>query len=171
MNNINPALESMIEQKKLSGKKLEKLAFLKSFIDKISGCDHLEKAEVDKVESQYGVKPDIITWGDYFQSRIAADHWNKSDQEFDRIIHTIRFDMIAAVMIFEKKTPAFIRMVQDKFEETLLVPENERNMEEQEYFHLGIILNYYQNLKLKIAAFHQSDFEFFREYSLDQAVS
>jgi len=169
MKNINPAIEDMISQKKLSPQKIELLASLKEYVDRISGTTYLPELELIKIEKQFGVKPDIITWGDYFQTQVASDHWEKSDADFEKITETIYYDLVASVMIFEKKEDAFINDIETQYYQICEKKQDEMSPEDQEIFHLKILKDYYIHMKLKISAFSNEDFDFFKQYS-DGAV-
>ncbi|MDH4198796.1 MAG: hypothetical protein OEV66_00295 [Spirochaetia bacterium] len=170
MKDINPAIDDMIAQKKISDRKVERLRYLKKLVDKVAARPYLPNSEVDKIEAKFGVKPDVITWGDYFQTHIASEHWEKSDDEFDLIIDTIHFDLIASVMIFTGKSESF----HQEIEETFLVisaQESAANPDDEEIMHLHILKTYFKEMGLRLSAFENSDFDFFRQYSEVRAVS
>ncbi|MDH4263153.1 MAG: hypothetical protein OEV78_08940 [Spirochaetia bacterium] len=170
MKEINPAIEDMLAHKKLSESKVERLIFLKKLVDKVAVRPYLPDSEVDKIERKFGVKPDVITWGDYFQTHIASEHWEKSDKEFDTIIDTIRFDLIAAVMIFSNKNKEFFIDLEEAFQASTNDLEKS-GMENEEINHLHILMTYFNEMGLKMSAFENKDFDFFRQYSEEQAVS
>lgn len=169
MNDINPALQDMIARKQLSEKKIELLVILKTFIDRLAGCNYVSDSELSKLEEKFGVKPDIISWGDYFQSRIAGEHWEKSDEEFDKIIETIHFDIIASIMIFSSKEDSFLEMIEKEYD--LASAEESHSPEQEEAIHLGVLLHYYNNMKLKLAAIEPEDVKFFEQYTSDFVIS
>lgn len=170
MKEINPAIEDMIGQKKLSEQKINRLIFLKKLVERVAKKPYLPDSEVEKIEKKFGVKPDIITWGDYFQVHTAYDHWEKDEQEFETIINTIYFDLIAAVMIFNGKPQNFFQDVESAFME-MTKQGHQKSMDDEEVDHLHILMTYYNEMGLKLAAFEQADFDFFREYSEERAVS
>ncbi|MES0489967.1 MAG: hypothetical protein ABUK01_08255 [Leptospirales bacterium] len=169
MKNINPAIEDMISQKKLSVQKIELLASLKEYVDRVSGTTYLPEVELVKMEEQFGVKPDIITWGDYFQSQVAGDHWEKTDAEFEKISETIYYDLVASVMIFEKKGDDFINDIETQYYRICEKEQEDMTPEDQEIYHLKILKDYYTMMQLRISAFSSEDFDFFKQYS-DGAV-
>jgi len=169
MKAINPAIEDMLAHKKLSPVKIEQLIFLKKLVDRVAARPYLPESEVEKIESKFGVKPDVVTWGDYFQTHIAAEHWEKSDEEFSTIINTIHFDLIAAVMIFSNKSKAFFKDLEEAFQAA--TNSGKSGMENEEINHLHILMTYYNEMGLKMSAFENKDFDFFRQYSEDRAVS
>ena len=170
MKELNPAIEDMKAHNKLSDAKIERLVFLKKLVDKVAVRPYLPESEVEKIEKKFGVKPDVITWGDYFQTHIASEHWEKSDQEFDTIINTIHFDLIAAVMIFSNKSPQFFNDVEAAFLRYSEMPAHE-SIEDEEIDHLHILMTYYNEMGLKMSAFDSRDFEFFQQFAEDRAVS
>lgn len=171
MKGINPALQDMIARNQLSENKIEQLVILKRFIDRMAGCNHLQEEELQKLESQYGVRPDVITWGDYFQTRIASDHWEKTDPEFEKIIETIHFDIIASVLIFTQKDESFMIDIDERCYILSQDSHDTATPEEEEYIHLGILLNYYREMRLNIEALDKADFNFFEQYSSQRAIS
>ena len=170
MKQINPAIDDMLAHKKLSNLKLEKLIFLKKLVDKVASKPYLPDSEVKKIENKFGVKPDVITWGDYFQTHTASEHWEKSDQEFNTIINTIHFDLIASVMIFANKSNQFFTDVEDAFQAVVSKSEIIRP-EDEEITHLHILMTYYKEMGLKMSSFDSMDFDFFQQYSEERAVS
>jgi hypothetical protein len=170
MKEINPAIEDMLAHKKLSDIKVEKLIYLKKLVDKVAARPYLPESEVEKIERKYGVKPDVITWGDYFQTHIASEHWEKSDKEFSTIVDTIHFDLVAAVMIFTNKSRAFFNDLEEAFQaSTNDSPKNA--LEDEELNHLHILMTYFNEMGLRMSAFDNQDFDFFQQYSQEQAVS
>ena len=169
MNGINPALQDMIARKQLSEKKIELLAVLKTFIDRLAGRNYLSDTELGRLEEKFGVKPDIISWGDYFQSRLAGEHWEKSDTEFEKIIETVHFDVIASIMIFSQKEPYFLSMIEKEYD--LAAAEESHTPEQEEAIHLGVLLNYYKNMSLKLSALEPEDVKFFEQYTSDIVIS
>lgn len=169
MNGINPALQDMIARKQLSEKKIELLVVMKGFIDRLAGANYISDAELEKLEEKYGVKPDIISWGDYFQSRLAGEHWEKSDDEFVQIIETVHFDVIASIMIFSKKDESFLRMIEKEYDEVSMLETH--SPEQEESLHLGVLLNYYRNMHLRLASLEPEDIRFFEQYTSDIVIS
>jgi len=169
MKEINPAIEDMLAHKKLSDVKVERLIFLKKLVDKVASKPYIPESEVKKIESKFGVKPDVITWGDYFQTHIATEHWEKSDKEFITIVETIYFDLVAAVMIFTNKGGAFFSDLEEAFRKS--TEQEKTGLEDEEINHLHILMTYYNEMGLRMSAFENKDFDFFRQYSQEQAVS
>ncbi len=171
MKGINPALQDMIARNQLSERKIELLIILKKFIDRLAGRNHLSEEELLKLESQYGVRPDVVTWGDYFQTRVASDHWEKTEDEFEKIMETIHFDIIASVLIFTGKDGKFTQSIEERCNEIELDPNETISPEDEEQLHLGILLNYYREMQLDIASLEKADFNFFEQYSSERAIS
>lgn len=169
MKDINPAIEDMIARKKLSEIKIEKLIFIKKLIDRVSSKPYLPESEVEKIERKFGVKPDVITWGDYFQTNLATEHWEKSDEDFSTIINTVHFDLIASVMIFTNKSGKFFNDVETAFQEVQSESESDI-FQDEEITHLHILMTYYNEMGLKMANFETGDFDFFREFAEEKAV-
>jgi len=165
MNYINPAIEDMIAHKKLSDNKIESLIFLKKYADRVSTGNYLPDNEVEKIEKKFGVKPDVISWGDYFQTQVAGEHWDKSDEDFQNVIETIHYDLIASVMIFNNKSAEFLHDVDLRFNEINESDPEKLSPEDQEMYHLKILKDYYQQMDLDIKLYSDQDFNFFKQYS------
>jgi len=136
----------------------------------VASKPYLPDCEVEKIEKKFGVKPDVITWGDYFQTSLATDHWEKTDSEFTTIINTVHFDLIASVMIFNNKSTKFFNDVESSFQD--LSSNGERDLfQDEEINHLHILMTYYNEMGLKISSFAVEDFDFFKQFTEIKAVS
>lgn len=167
---ICPATWEYIKKGLLSVGKIQLLSGLKQFIDAIATKDYLDPENVKKLEAKYGEKPSVLTWGDFFQSDIAESHFDKDDKEFGLVVDTVRFDLIAAAMIFKNKGRDFFQFVEknylvalDKSSEFTLSPE------EEEALHLGILMTYYNNLSINHDKIRVEDYDWFSQFSLAKA--
>jgi len=165
MKHINPAIDDMIAHNKLSDSKIESLIFLKQYADRVSTGNYLPENEVEKIEKKFGVKPDVISWGDYFQTQVAGEHWDKSDADFEKVIETIHYDLIASVMIFKDKNAKFLHDVDLRFNEISESDPGKLSAEDQEMYHLKILKDYFQQMDLDIKSYSDQDFNFFKQYS------
>lgn len=170
MRKLNQVLEDMVLQNRLSNEKVAALSSLKVFVDRVAGNRYLPEEEEQRLELKFGVKPDIITWGDYFQERVADAHWELSDDEFNQIIETIRFDIVSAALIFEGKETEFLETVHENRIKSELLPEDERESHDYENIHLGILCGYYSEMNLNTAALNEADLSWFENFSV-RAVS
>ena len=166
---LNRVVEDMVMQKKLSAVKIRHLFALKRFIDRVAGTDYLETSEVEALQQKFGVQPDVISWGDYFQVEVASDHWDKEDAEFQKIISTIMFDVIAAALVFTDRTEKFVTHTLTEGKAAEAIDPHERNIEQQEAVHLLILQNYYEQMKLNADHLDQEDLDFFGDFFMQRA--
>lgn len=160
------ALESFILQKKLSPRKLRNLLHIATTAERLATRAYMEKAEIEGIVGRFGVEPDVTTWGDFFASEIAADHWEKSDAEFEKICETVTFDFIAACLIFTSKPRAFIDSALHEYNDSLAKEAGMRNAEDEEKIHLGILAGYFSQMALDRARLNDADMAFFDSYSV-----
>lgn len=170
MKEINPEIEDMILQKKLSPRKIRNLIIIKNTVDRLSSVNYLSDEEVIDLEKKFNAKPDIITWGDYFQTEIASQHWEKDDNEFEKIIQTIEFDLIASSMIFHDKDEDFCRNVERSKYEAMGQNPADWSPEDEENYHLGILYDYYNQMGLRFEALSTRDFEYFEQFADKKAI-
>jgi len=169
MNGLNRELDDMLNSKKLSSMKVRNLIMIKKIIDRVANKDYIPHHEVNKIEKKFGFKPDIITWGDYFQTQVASDHWQKSDLEFQIVADTVLFDVIAATMIFNNKNKKFFETV--KTNSILSQEKSKLSLEDEENIHLEILMNYHQEMNLDINSLQDDDFNFFEQFAIKSKVS
>jgi len=145
---INESIITMVNDGTLSMERVKSLIYIKSFIDRISTRNYLEEESARDLEKKYGVRPNIITWGDYFQTEIATSLAVLSEEEFDRAVATLRFDMVASWFIFCEKGDDFFEWVELTHEAIVQAKESGYTQEEEEILHLKILKDYYTNLGL-----------------------
>ncbi len=145
---LNPELFEMVRSGKLSGEKVLSLIYLKNLIDSYATKPFIDNQKLQELKSRYGVYPDIITWGDYFQTEIASRFFDISDEKFSTIIDTIRFDIISAYLIFQGKSNAFKDKVRAEALFAKSIDSYLWGFEQEESIHLEILLDYYENLGL-----------------------
>lgn len=145
---INPALESMIARGLLGDCKIRELKRLKQIVDRFALSPYRSADEVRSLQEQYGAKPDVITWSDYFQTEIASQFHHVSDDEFVRIIDTVRFDLISASLIFTGKPQSFIDKVDSEGIAVYRVPRENWSADQEEAAHLFILKNYFVEMNL-----------------------
>ncbi|MDH5720319.1 MAG: hypothetical protein OEZ13_06805 [Spirochaetia bacterium] len=170
MNTINPQIQDYILQEKTSPRKIKNLILIKKFIDRMADKLFLPEEEIAKIEKKYGVKPDLQSWGDYFQIEIMRDHHKKTDEEFEKIIQTVIFDVIASILIFTGKQKNFIDHIKERQLEASLKNSQELTADDEESLHMGILLQYFQEMGLSIDNMTREDFTFFEEFSTKQAM-
>jgi len=160
------ALESFVLQKKLSPRKLRNLIFVATTAERLAGSPYLDKAALDSIVERFGIEPDVTTWGDFFAAEIAADHWEKSEAEFEKIAETVAFDFIAAVLIFSGKTQAYIETVLAEYNLSLAKESGLRTPGDEEKIHLGILAGYFGQMGLEKTRLSTADMEFFDSFSV-----
>jgi hypothetical protein len=161
---LHTQLRSMVLRGQLSARKIVSLLELKEMVDRIAPGPRVSETEAAALEARFGARPEIITWGDYFQTEIASRYFDLTDEEFERICDTVHFDLISAIMIFRGKSEEFRQAVR---EEALVVAgldpalrtENEKQAE-----HLGILLQYYEEMNLEQAELSEEDQAWFEGF-------
>ncbi len=104
---LNPELFDMMKQGKLSAGKILNLIALKELVDRFAVTPFIEKDKLEQIKEKTGVEPDILTWGDYFQTEIASRYFEKSEFEFLKIFVTFRIDHISAQLKFSGNQNSF----------------------------------------------------------------
>jgi len=160
------ALETFVLQKKLTPRKLRNLVTVATTAESLSTQPYMERADIDGIVSRFGVEPDVTTWGDFFAAEIAADHWEKSEAEFEKICETVVFDFIAACLIFADKPQAFLDSALHEYNESLSKERGMRTAEDDEKIHLGILAGYFGQMKLGREQLSDDDMDFFDSYSV-----
>ena len=167
---LNPQLDGFLQKGLLSEAKIRELDFLKEFIDRLSGNFYVDPEQQNELKAKYGVLPDIITWGDYFQTEVATQFARKTDAQFHNVIQTIVYDIISAAIIFSKKDAAFLEQVNmERF--VAWGNENKDSQENQEAHCLGVLLDYYREMDIKTERLTAEDFSFFEQYNFDVEAS
>ncbi|MCS7206265.1 MAG: hypothetical protein NZ853_11275 [Leptospiraceae bacterium] len=164
ISGLHPQLQPMVDRGQLGARKIVALLNLKEFVDKYAKVPYISEEEVQFLEQKYGAKPDIITWGDYFQTEIASRFFYQSDEDFEKIIETIKFDIISSILIFKNKSEEFKNKIK---EEALVLKglEKEKYTDEEEtILHLEILLQYYEEMGLSMADIFDEDYEWFYSF-------
>jgi len=167
---LNPELEQLVKEKKLSPLQMQDLMDLKAMVDRLASCNYISDESVQEIKKKFGVKPNVITWGDYFQTEVASSHFHRDDKEFGLICQTIYFDLISSILIFTGKGEEFTRHIEN---EALLVKQTPREtwtIEDEEKIHLQILANYYQEMGLKEKYLTERDFDWFHGFAAAKAV-
>jgi hypothetical protein len=134
---INEELIHMINDGTLGLMKIRSLMSLKEFIDGISEENFLDDFIVNKVSVLHDKKPAVITWGDYYQTKIAYEFQCQSDEKFIRAVESIKFDLISSFDIFSDKTAKFFEWV----ESNLLEKSSKKNYFSREEYDETIHVN------------------------------
>lgn len=167
---INPTLNDMVNNGQLSGTKLLNLLELKCVVDRIAVSFYASQKEVLELEARFGEKPDIISWGDYFQTEIASRYFDEADLEFDKICKTIRFDLIAAVRIFQNKPDEFLQMVEREGHQVRGISQDLWTDKMSEDAHLMVLLEYFKDLELSRAVLTAEDNDWFESFVVSEEI-
>ncbi len=147
MNNlINRAIIPVINANGITTIRMNLLISMKEFIERISTKPYMKEEELERLEAQFGVRPDIITWGDYFQAEIATTMKDIDDDEFIKAFDTIKFDMISSYFIFKDKGIDFYNWVENSFNNIEIEDIDSLGDEDKEIVHLKILMDYYQEI-------------------------
>lgn len=161
---LHPQLKGMVLRGQLSARKIVALLELREMVDRISPVLRVSDLESAQLEEKYGAKPEIITWGDYFQTEVGSKYFDHTDEEFERICDTIHFDLISSMLIFKDKSNEFCEAVR---EEALVVQglmSELRTDNEEQAIHLGILLQYYEEMQLDKASLSEEDQDWFEGF-------
>lgn len=143
---INPELFEMVKSGKLSSAKIVALIYLKNLVDSYATTPFIEEEKLEEMKEKYGVYPDILTWGDFFQTEIASKFFDLEDEKFQTIVDTIRFDLVSSYLIFSGKPDTF----KDKIRSEALISKSIDSylwsFDNEENVHLEILLDYFENL-------------------------
>jgi hypothetical protein len=92
-------------------------------------------------------------------------------EEFDRIIGTVRFDIMSAWDIFSSASPELVSWISGKYFELLGSGKEigQFSEEEQEIFHLGILHDYFFDLGIN-GNFFESELMWYHGFFDDQAT-
>ena len=171
INGLHSQLTGMVQRGQLSARKIAALIELKETVERFAQCNYVEQDEIDALREKYGAEPEIVSWGDYFQTEVASRHFDLSDAEFLKIVDTIRFDLISATMIFRSKSPEFCEQVR---EEAIIASGTDRKDWTTEYeqaAHMGILLQYFEQLALQRCEISDIDQRWFESFLQQSAHS
>ncbi len=147
-NNVNPELLPMIRQGLISPEKLAILVELYETVERFATTLFTDEEAQAKIKLEFGVLPDIIRWGDYFQTEVASRFFLESESSLRKIVDTIRFDLISAHLIYSGKPEYFKNYVRSEALVSKGIDSAFLNASEEENLHLEILLDYFENLGL-----------------------
>ncbi|EMM78436.1 hypothetical protein [Leptospira santarosai] len=165
---LNPELFDMMKQGKLSAGKILDLIALKELVDRFAVAPFIEEDKIAQIKEKTGVEPDILTWGDYFQTEIASRYFEKSEIEFKKILETIRFDLISAHLIFSGKPEYFQDSVRGQALISKSIDSTFWTLEDQEAVHLEILLEYYTQMGIGEKPLTVSDRIWYESFELEK---
>lgn len=150
---------------------IRELISIKEFIDRVSTKKYILDDTSDELKSRVGTAPDILTWGDFFQSDLAMVATTSDKEEFDRIIGTVRFDIMSSWDIFSTASPELVSWIKDRSSDLMQTRKEvcHYSEEEQEIFHLGILHDYYFDLGIN-GNFFESELMWYHGFFDEQAT-
>lgn len=166
---INESLVEMINDGRISMGRANILIYIKSFINRIATKNFIEEDAIHDIENKYGVRPNIVTWGDYFQTQMATSLMVLSDEEFERGLETLKFDMVASQIIFCEKDLSFFEWVDDTYTTITELKSSDYTEEEEEIIHLKILKDYYVNLGI-VNNFTEPEMRWFTAFQEAEAI-
>ncbi|RHX88610.1 hypothetical protein [Leptospira stimsonii] len=165
---LNPELFDMMKQGKLSAGKILDLIALKELVDRFAMTPFIEEEKVAEIRERTGVEPDILTWGDYFQTEIASRYFEKSEPQFKKIIETIRFDLISAHLIFSGKPEYFQDTVRGQALISKSIDSTFWTLEDEEAIHLDTLLEYFVQMGIGEKPLTVSDRIWYESFELER---
>jgi hypothetical protein len=163
---VSDCLLPFINQGTLTMEKVVLLSDLKEFLDRVSSKNYIGENTIASLINKFGVEPEIISWGDYFQSELAFDSINYTVEELHKVIQTIKFDVMSAYQIFAEHEAEFFEWVESNSNEIIMNETNDYSEEEQEIIHLKILKDYYCNMGI-IDAFTIEELRWYASFSED----
>lgn len=165
---VNPELIPMIRQGLLNPEKLSVLSELYEIVQRFSGCLYTDEETQKKIQEKTGVLPDLITWGDYFQTEVASRYFLESEESLRKIVDTVRFDLVSAHLIFSGKPDHY----KDRIRAEALIGKGidavveNKSLEESQ--HLEILLNYFENLEMRNKPLSLQDKAWYESFQIDE---
>jgi len=167
---LNSELFDMVKSGKLSPRKILNLIRLRNLVDSFVTKPYLEDDKKEKIYQEMGVYPDIVTWGDYFQTEVGSRHFDISDDEFEKLIDTIRFDFISTHMIFTDKPASFLDQIRGNALLTRSLDPECWTDKDKENIHLEILLEYFENLGIGKKPLSNSDKLWYESFDLSKVA-
>ena len=167
---LNDSVMQLVSDGRIAMGKVAKLIDIKEFVDRISDRTYISNETSASLSARFGVSPDIVTWGDYFQSDLAMSAVHTEDEDFDRMIDTVRFDIMAAWDICSSNGEEFLQWVNEAATELWLTgkDETELNDEEKEIAHLKVLVDYFTGMGLN-GNFYESELIWYHTFFEEQA--
>ncbi|MDA3901615.1 MAG: hypothetical protein PF637_13985 [Spirochaetes bacterium] len=145
---LSDSVLPFVNQGRINMHKVNMLIELKEFVDRVATKGYIGEKTVASLLDRFGVEPEVITWGDYFQSELVFDSVRYSDEELRRVVDTIKFDIMSAYQVFCDHSSNFFEWVEKSSNEIILNSTSAYTEEEQEILHLKILKDYYCNMAL-----------------------
>jgi hypothetical protein len=162
---LNDSIMSLVSDGLLSMTVMKELIRIREFIDRVSDKKYILDSTISSIEAKFGVTPDIMTWGDYFQCDLAMSSLNMSDDEFIRTVDTVFFDIISSWDIFSSNPDEFKEWVETESRKMLTsgIAPIELTDSEKELVHLKILKDYFEELGLN-GNFYESELIWYNNF-------
>lgn len=145
---LNDALMPMVNEGMLSMDRIMELISLRDFIDRISTKEYISRRLVEQLKEACGEAPDVVTWGDYFQTELASSMKDSSDETFEKAIAIVRFDMMSSLEIFQNKSKEFFDWIDEQYYLTASRGGHTVKPADEESVQLKIMKDYYVQMGL-----------------------
>ena len=154
----------MVRRGQFSERKIAELIRLRLTVDGYAKTPYISEEEAGRLAEQYGAAPDILSWADYFQTEVGSRYFMVADEEFAKVVDTVRYDLISACLIFQGKPEEFFEQVQANGLVARSMDPATWNEAEEEAAHLYILKEYFLNMGLETAIIPQADLEWFNMF-------
>lgn len=145
---LNDELIPLVNNGQLSLDKVECLIGIKEFVDRVCTKPFIAEKTVNEIYAKYKEYPTVKTWGEYFQTELVHDILGLSDEEFQKALDTVKYDIISSHMIFDGKDSSFYEWIIINYN----MCSNKDKASQQDFeeaLHLKILMEYYQSLGIK----------------------
>jgi len=166
---INRALIPSINMGLVSMRRIDSLIYIKEFVDRVASQHYVDEETAESLVKRYGVTPDIITWGDYFQVEMATAMMNHSDDEFSKAVETVRFDVISSYIIFSTQNDDFIKWIDQQYLTVSTRDTEELSEEDEEILHLKILRDYYNDMAI-VNNFTDAEMDWYGDFTEASAM-
>ena len=166
---LNDVLIPFVNDGRISLDRVDSLVYIKEFIDRVTTKPYMKDEDIEKIIQKYGVAPTVVTWGDFFQTELAMDFLNATDEEFFDAMDAVRFDIIASFEVFDEKGSEIFQWIERTISELATKDESLFSDEDREIVHLNILKNYFLDMHI-INNFTSSELEWFEGFKEAQAV-
>jgi hypothetical protein len=167
---LNDSIIPFVTEGRIPMSTIRDLISIREFIDRVSDKKYISDASVEIMNRRFGTEPDVLTWGDYFQSDLAVIAAQDPDN-FSRVADTVRFDIMSSWDIFSNADKALMEWVENKTRE-LWISGKDRSLyteDDEEIYHLGILLDYYRDLGIN-GNFYESELIWYHSFFEDDAT-
>ncbi len=166
---LNDALMPLVNDGLITVERMHDLIYIKEFIDRVASKKYLEERDVDELQKRYGVLPNIISWGDYFQTEMASSLIELDEESFQKAVSTVKFDIMSACEIFSGREAEFFAWVDDAYYEVTSEDRALYTEEEEEIIHLKIMKDYFFDLGI-VNNFSPAEIKWYQKFNEALAI-